>query len=264
MRREDTLSFDVPEPPDNHFITVQRAKELIAGDLGDVYRGIVRNCMVPIYWNRPFGTRIGTNGTITIVKSDEAVFGITAAHVIASLRCDMNWAPVNAYIYDINFKIEIIDINYEIDLATIKLPDQIMKSVGRDIVPVYLSKYIPVREGRGVLIGGYPGNSRIEYDDSCNFGIFVGLGVARRVYDDKITWSPDPSSVVHSSKIPTLPEGYELGGISGGPFIGKYERAGLEFMQLAGIITEARSDIQNVIAAPASFIAPDGKILKSV
>lgn len=257
------MNFDIPEPPADHSITPMRARELISGDLGEVYRDIIRKCIVPISWRRALGSMVITNGTVTIVKSGNHVFGITAAHVIGALLCDMDWLPTKAMLGNIQFTLDVLDIDYNIDIATINLPAPIQKAVGGDITPIELGNYIPVHEGRGILFGGYPGVSRIEKSGYCDFGIFAGLGVVRRVYEDKITWSPDPESAIQSSRIPTLPEGQELGGVSGGPFIGKYEKAGIEFMQLAGIIIESRADIQNVIARPAAFIGHDGKVRRS-
>ena len=37
-------------PPVNHPISIEKAKELLAGNLGDVYRQILFGCCVPIYW----------------------------------------------------------------------------------------------------------------------------------------------------------------------------------------------------------------------
>lgn len=258
------MSFGIPEPPNDHFITHKRARELIGGELSDVYREIIRKCILPIHWRRALGAREVTNGTVTIVKSGSQVFGVTAAHVIGALLCDMSWFPTKSFLGNCNFTADVIDIDYRVDIATINLPMQIKKEIEGNIVPVALGNFIPMQEGRGLLLGGYPGSARFEESGFCDFGIFAGLGVTRRVYDDKITWSPDPDSVVHSTKIPTLPEGQELGGISGGPFIAMYEKASIQFMQLGGIIIESRADIQNVIARPAAFIAPDGKVRRAI
>ena len=65
-----------------HPISLDKAKELLAGDLGEVYRRILADCCVPIYWFR-LDTRdfdIAHNGTLTIVQTPKKFLGITAAH----------------------------------------------------------------------------------------------------------------------------------------------------------------------------------------
>ena len=76
-----------PNPPTNHPIGILRARELVAGDLGDVYRGIVANCVAPLYWHSPTSDgqlHIHSNGTLTFVRTSECIIGVTAAHVLAA------------------------------------------------------------------------------------------------------------------------------------------------------------------------------------
>lgn len=75
---------------DGHPISLEKAKELLAGDLGDVYRGILANCCVPIYWFK-LGTRgssITHNGTLTIIQTPKKLLGVTAAHVLRQYMRD--------------------------------------------------------------------------------------------------------------------------------------------------------------------------------
>ena len=71
---------------DEHPISLDKAKGLLAGDLGDVYRQILADCCVPIYWFKlgPKDFSISHNGTLTIVQTPKVILGITAAHVF---RC---------------------------------------------------------------------------------------------------------------------------------------------------------------------------------
>ena len=67
-----------------HPISLDKAKELLAGDLGDVYRHILKDCCTPIYWFR-LHTKdfaIAHNATLTIVQTPKRLLGVTAAHVL--------------------------------------------------------------------------------------------------------------------------------------------------------------------------------------
>lgn len=72
------------EAPEGHPISIEKAKELMAGDLADVYRDILRKCCAPIYWfdRRRKDGRILSNGTVTFVQTPERLLGVTAAHVL--------------------------------------------------------------------------------------------------------------------------------------------------------------------------------------
>jgi hypothetical protein len=72
------------QPPPNHPITLERARELARGELGDVYRNILRAACLPIYWFDldDQDARILHNGTLTLVDTGPHVLGITAEHVV--------------------------------------------------------------------------------------------------------------------------------------------------------------------------------------
>lgn len=73
-------------PPQNHPLTIEQAKVLLAGNLGDVYRAILRGACAPIFWYRVSDGRASVilhNGTLTIARTaKKRLLGITAAHVL--------------------------------------------------------------------------------------------------------------------------------------------------------------------------------------
>ena len=74
-----------------HPISLDKAKELLAGDLGDVYRRILKDCCTPIYWFR-LHTKdfaIAHNATLTIVQTPKRLLGVTAAHVLRQYQSDL-------------------------------------------------------------------------------------------------------------------------------------------------------------------------------
>lgn len=258
---------------DKNFITPSRAKELLAGDLGCVYRNILRRCCVPIYWSKKEERRLDLlhSGTLTLVKTPQKLIGITAAHVIRQLETDKQCDDVvvqffNAVIQDISSL--IIDISDKYDLATISLEQKTLESIGKDIMPLEMWPPKPPEEGKGILIAGYPGIERLLTGErEVDFGLFTALVVSRIVNDTQISWLLQPEYQVPGTPISPPPPEYNLGGVSGGPMIGIFEtKGGIIHYCLSGIITECpdfeNSDIaiERLIATRADLIYEDGKI----
>ena len=87
-------------PPEGHPLTVERAKALIAGDLGHVYRSILRASCAPIFSYRLGGAdwSILHNGTLTLVKTPKRLLGITAAHVLLQYQKDHAASQIRRYL----------------------------------------------------------------------------------------------------------------------------------------------------------------------
>src|SRR5262245_62097149 len=80
----DENMSDQSQPHDGNLLTRERAKELINGPLGKVYRGILCQSCAPIYWYQRQGSRaeILNSGTVTFVRTPRRLMAITAAHVV--------------------------------------------------------------------------------------------------------------------------------------------------------------------------------------
>lgn len=111
---------------DEHPISLEKAKELLAGDLGDVFRCILAGCCVPIYWFN-LGTRdfsISHNGTLTIVQTPKILLGVTAAHVFRQHEIDRKNGSVRLQLMNKvvdNLGDCLIDISDKLDIATFAL-----------------------------------------------------------------------------------------------------------------------------------------------
>lgn len=244
------------KPPEGHPISVERAKELMAGELADVYRGIVSAACAPIFWHRKPGP-ILHNGTVTLARTPKRLLAITAAHVLRQYLDDHSKSPVQLQIMNFRFdNPEIIDISDELDLATMAVPDRLLKEAGKVLVP--LENWPPRRpqEGRGIMLGGFPGEDRRETKPMVDWGLFTALGIARRVLGTQITWRVD-----REFGYGNLPDHHDLGGISGGPLIGWFETpAHFTHYALCGIISEAHQVLENVTAGRADCITDQGLI----
>ena len=257
-----------------HPISMDKAKELMAGDLGDVYRQILRDCCAPIYWF-PLDSQnlaIAHNATLTILKTPTRLLGVTAAHVLRQYQSDLKGGPLrlqlmNEVVDDLCER--VIDVSNELDIATFSLDEELVKRLGRTPLGAWPPK--PPQEGKGIMIAGYPAGERIEAEDfTVNFGLFTVLGVARTVTDKQVTWLVEAEYELDNAKVPPPPPEYDLGGISGGPLISWFESdTFVSHHCLSGIVIEhpdyksnrEMPPIERLIAIRADSIAESGNIM---
>lgn len=258
--------------PEQHPISIERAKELMAGDLAEVYRGILNTSCAPIFWfdrTRPSLAILG-NGTVTFMQTPERILGVTAAHVLQGYLEDQRRADVVLQIMDgVIDEIEnrIIDISEKFDLATFAVESRFLSKIGKPIVPLQNWPPRPPQEGRGIMLAGFPAIERLTEEDRVNFGLFTALVIARRVTDVQITWLIEQDAQLQNASIAPPPQNYALGGISGGPVITWLEsNTHIATYALGGIITEHPDyennefSIERVIAVRADLISPNGRI----
>ena len=251
--------------PIDHPLSADEAKRLIGGELGWQMRHMVAASCSPIYWHGVDDdgrSRILHNGTVTYVRGDDGMIGITACHVIDEYLARGEGGPLQ--IGNAAYDLDLIDKNDALDLATLAIPEQVIRSLGKDIIAISLPRQGDVpQEGRGIMLGGFPGLDRIVVGQlQVGWGLFTAIGLARRVNERQITWVPDHANNMSVEGIPDLPPNKELGGISGGPMIAWFEKAGglLSYCSLAGIIVQANSDLELVVARRAEFVKSSGKL----
>lgn len=259
----------MPTPP-NHPITEERARKLIAGELGNVYRDILQTSCAPIYWYRTDGNdrSIEHNGTVTFVKTAERLLGITAAHVLKEYLRNGDGVELqimNAVVRDMANR--VICMSEELDIVTFAVDEDLLRCIGTRIVPLATWPPRPPSEGFGIMLAGYPGSARIAGSDEVSFGLFTALVTARTVTDKQITWVMDRDRHVANTLAPTPPPISDLGGISGGPLISWFESEQyIATYALSGIVIEHPDyrnnefSIERVIAIRADFIQDSGRI----
>lgn len=258
-----------------HPISAEKARELMAGDLGDVYRKILADCCVPIFWCQRNGehVNIAHNGTLTIVRTPKEIIGVTAAHVVRQFEQDIKTGS-----FQLNLMNEIVNdlldrvicISDKLDIATISLGEQLTQKLGK--VPLGMWPPRLPEVGRGIMIAGFPGIERLQPEPlKISWGLFTALGIARTVSQQQITWLVEPEHHIPNPKIPTPPPQYPLGGISGGPLISWFEsEAHVVHFRLSGIVIEhpdysENTDfppIERLVAVCADSITEDGRIIE--
>jgi len=264
------------QAPEGHPISEERAKQLLSGPLADVYRSILRASCAPIAWYRSDRRDLGVlhNGTVTFLKTPDCLLGVTAAHVLRAYLADLENQKVTLEIWDT----EIQDLRSRIvslprpggtDIATFRLDERLLKSIGKAVVP--LSNW-PLRipqEGRGIMLAGYPAIERLADRNGINYGLFTAIVIARTVSDRQITWLIEPDAQLPNANVPPPPPKYGLGGISGGPLITWVESEHyVASYALGGIITEHPDytnnefSIERVIASRADLISASGRVIE--
>lgn len=249
----------------DHPITLEQARTLLAGDLGNFYRSILRACCAPIYWFDldDAGARILNSGTLTFVRTSDRLFGITAAHVIRRYLSDLQAQKVCLQIMDtVVEQLNIIAISDEHDIATISIENQLLDTIGKKIEPLTCWPPRAPQEGRGILLAGYPGIDRAVHGYlDVNWGLFTAFGVSRRVSERQLTWVVERDHAFQSDVMPSLPPHHPLGGISGGPLIAFFETANyLSYYVIAAIVSQAHEGLEIVVAKRADCIRADGSI----
>jgi len=254
-------------PPVNHPISIEKAKELLAGNLGDVYRQILFGCCVPIYWFSldKENPTILHNGTVTLLETPQRIIGVTASHVLDCYKNDHKEQKVRLQLMNEavdNLLDRLIDNSDRLDIATFDIDERIISNIGKNVSPLKNWPPQPPQEGRGIMLAGYPACDRFEPRKLCaNFGLFTALGIARVVSDEQITWAIDQEFLISSKRVNPLPPNHDLGGISGGPLISWFETPNyISYYKLSGIISQANRTLENVIARRADFINDDGTI----
>lgn len=244
----------------------------MAGDLGDVYRNILKTSCAPLYWYRTDRKDLSIlhNGTVTFVKTPDRLLGVTAAHVLRAYLADANRGGIRLQIMNglvDDMPSRIIHMSERLDIATFAVDESLLQSLGKEIVPLANWPPCPPQEGRGIMLAGYPAVERAAESNRVAFGLFTALVVARTVTDMQITWLIEPETRLANAKIPAPPSQYGLGGVSGGPLISWFESENhIATYALAGIITEHPDyetnefSVERVIAVRADFISTTGRI----
>lgn len=224
--------------------------------------------MLPIVWHRKVtsGTPnpIENSGTITVARTSERILGLTAAHVARGLQEAQQRDTLTVQLLNTEVEgLDLIAVSDRLDLATFVISDQTLKNCGKQISPISMLDNHEPQEGRAIMLAGYPGLTRHPAPpQTINWGMFSALGIARRVTDEQITWLAERDFALPHPEIPDLPPQADLGGISGGPLVGWFEKAttGIAYGSLVAIISQANANLENIVAKRTHFIRADGSI----
>jgi hypothetical protein len=250
---------------DGHPIDEARARELVAGPYGEESKRFASACCVPLLWSPAGNSDLHAlrNGTVTLARTATRLLGITAAHVLRGYENDVEENALdvqiaNAMLEDLPQR--VIAVSDDLDLATIDLDGGLFERLGWEVFPLSVWPPKPPDPDRGIMLCGFPARLiQSPAPGQFAFGPFSALGIASAVGLDQATWRISRDHLVNAPN--TMPAGFDLGGISGGPMLAVRENPnGLVVFRLAGIISESQSELEYVVAKRADFIQDDGRI----
>lgn len=232
-------------------------EELRSGLWGQ-FRETMMDSTLPVILGSTEERRILGQGSMTFLDTGDHLIGVTAAHVVEGLRKEM--ANCSSLLY-INSAVaedfDVIDLNEEIDLATLRI-DQKFLERKRPLSRV--SEFFP-EEQQCLLVSGFPASSNSSTDTQMVYGLFHGMGFTKSVTTERITYEIERGHGIDDLIDEPLPEGTDLGGISGGPMISFAPTGGgLNVFQLSAVVSQAHQKGEYIVGTRTSQILDDGTI----
>jgi hypothetical protein len=241
--------------------------------------------VAPLYWvgRHPDGSLFTRNGTAFFLKTKDALFGVTAAHVIEGQK---SWRE-HCYQYGktnirlggrrgtsvlFDWDARCVDINLEMDIATFAVSPREIAQISRTAYSGLQTTWPPELplDRQGIMYAGFPGNGTRQLSpEAVEFGVMCAGGFVSSVNVRNI------SSLVEREYLEPMfgqgipPENYNYGGISGGPMLyNLLTKSGVFVNALAGVVysgpntsddpNEAIPGFELFRARPAIYIRPDG------
>lgn len=238
----------------------------------------------PLWWIETVPgseSRLLRNGSAFFLDAGAGVFCVTAAHVVAGLQRARETGVVQAQLgdtpeIDLREGDRLIDIDYEVDLATLRVTDdevrrlQKVKLTGQQRIwpPA------PPTKDAGVLFAGFPETEQRWVGHREISLAIVAMGNVASGVNDR-----DISSLIERERlIDVIGRGvprtnYDYSGMSGGPMLTVVESAGVRSWRLAGVVysgpnvsndpDQSIEGFELIRARRADFLAPDGTIDRS-
>jgi hypothetical protein len=241
-------------------VTEEEAKAIVRR-MGKPALEFASSIVTPLYWvaRNTDGTITTRNGTAFFLRTPEALFGVTAAHVIEGKN---SWR-------------EHCEVHGKTPLrlgakegSSVREIDQINRTPYGGLQTIWPPP--PPTVNAGVTYAGFPGvGTRQLSRMAVQFGILIGTGLVSSINDRDISTLLEREYLEPVLGEGIVPENYNFGGISGGPVIyNTLTRGGLFVNALAGVIIsgpnpssnseESISGFELFQARRACFIRADG------
>jgi hypothetical protein len=236
----------------------EEAIALTRGAYADVVEKTVAAYTTPFLWCEPDATGglRARNGTILFVSA-ERTFAVTADHVFTGyLKSRQAFGEiVRCQLGNLRFDPEdrLIDRNVSLDIATFQIAPN---EIGRTYEGKFAMSFDPLvpQKDRGVSFAGFPAVERTWLSErEIETGIFTALAGAENITDLKISGHFNRERQVDKPSRPTIPQGYDLAGVSGAPLATIVDSANLHYWRLGAVITEFnKASKYSMLRAPTS------------
>lgn len=252
-------------------MNIEEATNLLKGEFGQVLLKEVLNYVIPVAWGVKEDDRwnILANGTAFILDCGEGPFLVTAAHVYEGYLEEKERTPgLRCQLGPMEFKPEERLIcclgEATLDISTLRLERSEIELLKKNVC--YGPRPWPpknVVEGDGVFLGGFPGRERkASANDSFEFGVYVALTPVSSSSERHSGCVYERESWIDMFGKGIPEEGYDMGGVSGGPLFHLVEsESGIFAWDLVGVVYNATNIIGEIVLAHhASSILPNGQL----
>jgi len=228
-------------------------------------RELVQSFCAPIWWESGRQTVVNS-GTMCVVMTSEAVFGVTNYHVLETYEkhkagmhdifCQLGSGPFDP-------SANLISFNTHRDLATFTMPELTLRTFGRKGFAAREWPPKPITKEDYVVFGGYP-EERRSVQAGPNPATVANDFVSFRCWPhscgpEQVSFRIDPA---HLTWLPNVSEplkpGASLSGMSGGPCFRLIPCENR--IELAGFIYEGNYSLGIVLVSQASLISATGQI----
>jgi hypothetical protein len=228
-------------------------------------RAHVKSLCAPIWWESGRQTVVNS-GTMCLVKTSEALFGVTNDHVLKiyerhkaekhDIFCQLGSGPFDPAAH-------LISRSERWDLATFTISPETLKHFGHK---VFISREWPpkpIEKDDHVVFGGYPEVRRSvplgPHPPTMSIDFVSFRRQPHHCSPDQVSFHVEPAQVTWLPNVidPLLP-GSSLSGMSGGPcfrLIPAEDR-----IELAAFIYEGDFSMGIIFARQASLISADGQL----
>lgn len=222
------------------------------------------------------------NGTAFFLRTEAALFGVTAAHVLEG-QSGWRWHQKNrectplrltgsrSTTLELDWNVRAVDANLDIDIATFMITEAEISTIGQNIFTSTKEPW-PQKNGEWVSYCGFPGKGvRTTAPAERTFGAAVATGKVASVNDRDVHVQLERQDLVPVMGRGLPPTDFDFGGISGGPLIRNFLTSEKEpFRVLGGVIRQGRGapdelgqfipGFELITARRADFLNDDGTL----
>jgi hypothetical protein len=208
-------------------------------------------------------------GSMFFLDCGRRPFAVTAAHVFDEFLHDRETHLVRGcQIGNVGFNPEdrLITSGTQlgIDIATFRVMPEEIAATGKRVVQGTDGPWPPPPNvGEAVFFGGFPGVERIPIaPNEISFGLHSAMVPLTDFTDYQLCARMEHEYRVDVRGLGLPPEGYDLGGVSGGPMLQPVYRDGVWGWRLVGVVSEAIAvqDFERITAVRTHYILPDGRL----
>jgi hypothetical protein len=243
-------------------VTEAEAKEIVRQTAKAVLQ-FSTTIIAPLYWpaRDDRGQLISRNGTAFFLQTKEALFGVTAAHVIEGpggwreycsthgntpLRLGAKTGRSVSFEWDAR----CVDIDLSIDIATFMVSPREIAQIERTAYTGVQEQWPPEppKRDQGIFYAGFPAvGTRLLSRIAVEFGAVCGTGLVSAINERDVSVLIDRQHLEPALGEGVVPENFNFGGISGAPLFHVFMTKGGLFMNdLSGVIVAG----PNVVGDP--------------